>query len=333
MESCQECDADDTECCAICLHAIARHGAKQLLCGHGFCRPCLRSLVTHKYREIITSDVHYHRKLAVSWLRSCTCPTCRVRLDTRMIKDLVEGVGSFVSDHTIEMLKALDLGSRHANDPEVEAVEEEEGPIALGSNIVLDRAEVQRTNAYFRLHHVKLCPSCSSPIEKNGGCPSMRCFSCSTSFRWTDVPLACPCKGFHTKWKHKCLPLAQWCEHVPKVGRHHVSLRAHAAYYAQNGCVLALPMALASPVLALVATVWVPHRVIVRPVREAYQAWNQRAEARRRLRSATARAAIFHQESECTLQSRLACRRGEAPHDLVAGWCQNCGVSLTRSTP
>jgi hypothetical protein len=84
--------------------------------------------VTHKYREIITSDVHYHRKLAVSWLRSCTCPTCRVRLDTRMIKDLVEGVGSFVSDHTIEMLKALDLGSRHANDPEMEAVEGEEGP-------------------------------------------------------------------------------------------------------------------------------------------------------------------------------------------------------------
>jgi hypothetical protein len=48
----------------------------------------------------------------VSWLRSCTCPTCRVRLDTRMIKDLVEGVGSFVSDHTIEMLKAGGSGRR-----------------------------------------------------------------------------------------------------------------------------------------------------------------------------------------------------------------------------
>lgn len=34
---------------------------------------------------------------------------------------------------------------------------------------------------------IKPCPSCRTPIEKNGGCPAMYCIWCNTRFTWTDL--------------------------------------------------------------------------------------------------------------------------------------------------
>jgi hypothetical protein len=34
---------------------------------------------------------------------------------------------------------------------------------------------------------VKRCPTCKTPIEKNGGCNNMYCTACGTAFQWTDA--------------------------------------------------------------------------------------------------------------------------------------------------
>lgn len=32
--------------------------------------------------------------------------------------------------------------------------------------------------------HAKLCPRCSAPIEKKGGCDHMECMRCYKAFKW-----------------------------------------------------------------------------------------------------------------------------------------------------
>ena len=152
----------------------------------------------------------------------------------------------------------------------------------------------------------------------------MRCASCQVPFRWTDVPLVCPCRGFHTAWKYKCLPLARWCQHRDKP--FHVTTANRAAYYAQNVSVLALPVTLAAPALAVGALVVAPHALVVRPLHEAYKGWVRRSKMRARRKAIVIRTAKFLHDDEQTLRRSLRCRRGEVPHSLVAGWCQDCGL-------
>lgn len=47
-----------------------------------------------------------------------------------------------------------------------------------------------------RLNHFRLCPSCQSPIEKNGGCDNMSC-RCGRAFRWSEARTLFPCHQLH----------------------------------------------------------------------------------------------------------------------------------------
>ncbi|KAL1510894.1 hypothetical protein AB1Y20_005726 [Prymnesium parvum] len=53
----------------------------------------------------------------------------------------------------------------------------------------------------FRRHaarcHLKCCPGCGAPIEKRGGCDSMRCRQCATCFSWRDARGYVPCSRLH----------------------------------------------------------------------------------------------------------------------------------------
>ena len=154
---------------------------------------------------------------------------------------------------------------------------------------------------------------------------AMRCTSCHTEFRWTDVPLACPCRGFHTRFRpfRGVLPFAVWCQHMPAGFR--VSRANRAAFYAQNYSVAAVAVTLASPVLAVAAVVWVP-RVVIRPLRREYLRWTRMRtdRARNRARQQWLKSMMsINQENE--LRQRVRCRFNEVPHAFVAGWCQNCG--------
>jgi len=49
-----------------------------------------------------------------------------------------------------------------------------------------------------RRQHLKKCPNCSAPIQKNGGCDHMNC-TCGHRFNWSEAHTVVPCRRVHRK--------------------------------------------------------------------------------------------------------------------------------------
>lgn len=57
--------------------------------------------------------------------------------------------------------------------------------------------------------HFKSCPYCEAPIEKHGGCNSVRCAACQRLFDWELARTVFPCEHLHVTKKH---PFGKCCK-------------------------------------------------------------------------------------------------------------------------
>lgn len=176
-----EVDTGCTPECGICL-GTAEEGivTTQLACGHDFCKLCLHR---HVGAEL--------RKGRVAW-----CPTCRQKIED---KD--------VARHCPEALE------EERNRMEHEGLEGAEPPPVTWWG---QRREAFRMRRAAQRAHLKICPQCRTPIEKNEGCNHMTC-RCGHEFDWTRAETVAPCHRLHRGRRMKawgstcpgCSPLAK----------------------------------------------------------------------------------------------------------------------------
>ncbi|KAL4463271.1 hypothetical protein ABPG74_007272 [Tetrahymena malaccensis] len=67
-------------------------------------------------------------------------------------------------------------------------------------------------NLQYLIQNTKACPSCKSPVEKNGGCQHMKCWNCQTRFCWACLEIA---KDFyHSQSCNKIVNLQNDCHEL-----------------------------------------------------------------------------------------------------------------------
>lgn len=184
--------------CAICLGTGDGPGVVHALsCGHSFCRSCIG------------------RHIATRWGEGqrARCPKCMRELErTEVPAEVLAGAGKQVWPENCASVSSHD------------AVQES----ASSSRAFLKLAQRM---------HLKQCPACAAPIQKEGGCDHMRCH-CGFIFRWSEAATLAPCHRLHT---HPDLPL--WGAVCPNCSR-----VASAKLIAWRGMVVAGSM-VAVPIL------------------------------------------------------------------------------------
>eukprot|EP01116_Phalansterium_solitarium_P013999 TRINITY_DN31485_c0_g1_i1.p1 TRINITY_DN31485_c0_g1~~TRINITY_DN31485_c0_g1_i1.p1 ORF type:complete len:283 (+),score=54.75 TRINITY_DN31485_c0_g1_i1:125-973(+) len=201
--------------CSICFDRPGRLLRLGAGCAHEFCAECLVAYVTGKVRN---ADVSHSQHaigrwrsdsvldLAIEHVAGVRCPhfDCRCIIDEAQIRTLVDA-------ETVERL------DRHLFDGALDAMRTELRPCPLGcGNFLQDRclcatsacrrvmlkqrrdaSALERRRAELAARpklpansRVRLCPKCSSLIEKDGGCDHMFCTRCQTNFLWSgaDAP-------------------------------------------------------------------------------------------------------------------------------------------------
>ena len=155
--------------------------------------------------------------------------------------------------------------------------------------------------------HTKRCPRCRQMIEKNLGCPHMRC-KCGHSFRWTSISPDEPCCQLHIMEgiRYHGLKKGVWgapCANATPLTR--ARLGAYRATIAVGAAPLAAAVAaLAAAAIAATAPVWGPV-VAVAAVR--------RRRRRRKARGAAAsRIPTSRRRDETVVSFRARRRRGGA---------------------
>ena len=309
-------DDDDEVTCAICLSSPPEEERRRLEgCTHQFCTLCLSKLVVHALTPINKSPTLGNAAVAAC-MKACRCPSCATRLSEAEIdRCLVDARGTVPC-----RLPALRSALRRAS----AALAEE---VANGNNNTTnepprppppENPQAQRAfEAWARRLHIKYCPGpgCGAPIEKNGGCPNMRCGSCGHNFRWDRVPLACPCRGFHTT---KGYPFFTRCNHMR---RGDMRPLRRAEFEVKRSVVLAPAVLIVAPILLVAVPIYCVAGVVRDEMRHRKQRSLRRARERRQRDLAQSSLA----ELEAELGRVTACRRtGE--HAWVSGWCQNCGI-------
>lgn len=182
-----------------------------------------------------------------------------------------------------------------------------------------------------RRHHIKLCPQCGVMIEKNGGCGNVRCRSCRAKFRWSDAPLACPCRGWHFSADalpglplRVSIPSVHPCAQVPRAARCHVYRRTMRA----------VGIAVALPVWLTAAAVLLPPAALAAAVESAVLAPRRRRmeDAQRGARARRSQAQ-WRRDGEAERAVRTqGCRSGDHPwvpfehRGNPNGWCPECGA-------
>lgn len=272
-------DADDT--CAICLNGISDRVT--LGCGHPFCSSCLSDAVAHTLGQ----------------KKRPQCSLCAAPMqcgDVEVLRDEVRELA----------IAAVGLA---APDPPPR-------PTANQPTPHNQRAE-ESFRAFLQNNHVHACPSCHVPIEKNGGCPRMRCSQCNHSFVWNSAPLACPCKGFHVvydrdtfNFRYARMPTAKRCI-VPgapmpdaEFARLKRGLRTGAICVAVALLPVHIPLAVLSGIINVPSAIYGLNGTC----------------AERCCRRAVA--TNYKQQRKIV----DACGR-RRPHEFVSGWCQICGAT------
>jgi len=131
-----------------------------LSCSHAFCEGCLSA---HILAEI--------KKGKSAW-----CPTCRQNIPE---PELVEKC-----PEAAEVMRTAATGA-----------EVPPAPAPQDSWLQQRRAASQWRRAARRAH-LKYCPACRVPIEKNHGCDHMRC-RCGERFNWSTAESVVPCHRLH----------------------------------------------------------------------------------------------------------------------------------------
>merc|ERR1712110_1071188 len=130
----------------------------------------------------------------------------------------------------------------------------------MGADTPLTRpaAPDRITDRYFRRaarrDHLKRCPNCATPIQKNGGCDHMAC-PCGTHFSWSQAQTVVPCRQLHLKPGGFRL----WCTTCPGCSK----IATAKLGAARAGIVVATPCVTA-------ATATVP-AVVCAPLAAAYE--------------------------------------------------------------
>lgn len=173
--------ARDAEC-AICL-GTEEDETVALSCGHTFCESCL-------YRHVYS---------LLSMDHAAWCPTCRQNLTPNDVK--LQCVYQAVNDV-----------DKQRQEKEAEYVEDP--PVV--ESWWERRVQQYRFRRAATRAHIKMCPRCSVPIEKNRGCNHMSC-RCGHHFDWQDAHPLATCHRLHRGRNHAiwgatcpgCSPLAK----------------------------------------------------------------------------------------------------------------------------
>ena len=126
---------------------------------------------------------------------------------------------------------------------------------------------------------IRFCPTCQSPIIKNGGCNNMRCV-CGARFRWNEARPLRPCRHCHRVWDEvegsvlsRAITQFQTCRHcarsahVAKAGLRTVAAVATVPVAAAGVGLFAGALAVAVGIAAVPAVIFGPMAVIYEPIR------------------------------------------------------------------
>lgn len=200
--------------CKICfdkMDALQLHGC--VTCNGTFCSTCMQWYVEYK---ILDGEVS-SKKLV------CPAPQCVRPLSEELIEafaspDSFTKYKSFLRNQKTGVRFCPRAGCcaiidepLFCNDRKVVCTEcETESCMRCGGDyhrMRLCRKVEKRYGKWKRNHDVRACPTCSSDIEKQGGCCHMKCFQCDQEFCWSclrpwdnhDETLCIPLAFFHSK--------------------------------------------------------------------------------------------------------------------------------------
>jgi hypothetical protein len=193
--------------CSICYTEFSNFAA-ELDCGHRFCESCVASYLKaqidqaprlhHKISEVCRNDDAVI--VTVNDLVGVKCPhySCQRIIDEKKIK-------SFVDEHTWDKFDRFALDQTLTN----LQINGELTPCPLGCGYFIQEdclcvnPDCRKKQLAYRnrpgnrpppqapampkltKEPMKLCPSCSCAIEKNGGCDHMYCPRCKKPFNWS----------------------------------------------------------------------------------------------------------------------------------------------------
>jgi hypothetical protein len=152
--------SEDDSLCPICLECPSQ--AVSLPCSHTLCNPCFVKLCEHNNSE-----------------RRVPCPCCKspFALDN----------GSPISSGAVQYAEGQQRGRSHQHGRAPWWTPSR--PQTADDRLALERAAGRLS--------LRACPSCKTPIEKDGGCESMSC-PCGTSFEWLSArPVSGSCSRCH----------------------------------------------------------------------------------------------------------------------------------------
>lgn len=196
--------------CSICLEDQEADSFYTLQCGHSHCLTCLNSMTQLAMKEKRSSylacpSIKCHKKLDMNDIKRISqeqetpqrvarimeleehrksphfkpCPTVNCEgyfIDTYGVGRIItcpecrESYCSFclkTHKQNISCEKAAKLISDKKVDPAEQA-----------------RAIQEKMTKEWKTLNIQSCPECKTPIQKQGGCPKMRCDECNTVFRW-----------------------------------------------------------------------------------------------------------------------------------------------------
>jgi len=273
-----------------------------LPCMHVMCLGCISSYAEFKVQS---------HELQCQELGHLSCPTCMAPIqDRQTVLKILRAGGQFndVPGTAYTLVRAARMQAATAHQP------------TRTHRAVQDEAEARRMDEEFqnwaRANHIKACPGCRVPIQKNGGCNNMICQSCSSPFQWRQQPLLCACRGYHLRG-HPIFVKA--CKHTPKESmpfRRKAELQLSRAGLAVIYAPLVLPLAVAALVVG--------GPLLGAAYARTYARKHAQKLKRRKRHETLQRLQRLRAEEEYNRSLRNTCRV-TGVHDFVAGWCTQCG--------
>ena len=184
--------------CDICLEDVDCENTTNLSCGHTYCNECLTRVV----------DLAMQEQSAEQF--KCPNTGCAAQMTEQDIQNITHNNAEKVAAHGEIMMNAWlnkEAGVKHCPTPDCsyafcneeghkesvrcprcaetycsECLQRHAAGAACGTAGAIE-SDDQETAAWKRAH-TKQCPGCQAPIEKNEGCPHMRCRNCQAEFCW-----------------------------------------------------------------------------------------------------------------------------------------------------